>query len=153
MNQDQGTVDSELEDVKESITKINKEKTIDDKKIENVNSEFKSVLIHQSQIAAKKTEFDNKIHELKNKLHAEQLSESQIISQRKDVENKINENKAKNKIRIDVLSSLKQLRQRLESVHSTQQITSSEIRSRITKLSEQRSKIENDISELELILA
>ena len=153
MNQDQGTVDSELEDVKESITKINKEKTIDDKKIENVNSEFKSVLIHQSQIAAKKTEFDNKIQELKNKLYAEQLSESQIISQRKDVENKINENKAKNKIRIDELSSLKQLRQRLESVHSTQQITSSEIRSRITKLSEQRSKIENDISELELILA
>ena len=153
MNQDQGTVDSELEDVKESITKINKEKTTADKKIENVNSELKSVLIHQSQIAAKKTEFDNKIQELKNKLHAEQLLESQIISQRKDVENKINENKEKNKIRIDELSSLKQLRQRLESVHSTQQITSSEIRSRITKLSEQRRKIENDISELELILA
>ena len=153
MNQDQGTVDSELEDAKESITKTNKEKTMSDKKIENINSEIKSVLIHQSQITAKKTEFDNKIQELKNKLHAEQLSESQIISQRKDVENKINENKTKNKIRIDELSSLKQLRQRLESVHSTQQITSSEIRSMITKLSKQRSKIENDISELELILA
>ena len=47
MNQDQGTVDSELEGVKESITKINKEKTTADKKIENVNSDLKSVLIHQ----------------------------------------------------------------------------------------------------------
>ena len=44
MNQDQGTVDSELEDVKESITKINKEKTTADKKIENVNS-FTSIMI------------------------------------------------------------------------------------------------------------
>ena len=66
MNQDQGTVDSELEEVKRSIHELNGKKNVIDKKIESNDSKIKSVLDHQSELAGKKNVIDKKIQTLQN---------------------------------------------------------------------------------------
>ena len=152
MSENQGVVDLELEEVKKSIRKITNQKNGVDKKIEDLNSELTTVLTHQSVIAAKKSEFDGKIQDLKNKLHDVLVSKSQAESQQQNIQNKINNNIAKNKVIVDELSILEQSAHKLTSVSSTRQLTSLEIKSRISKLSNQRTKIAADITELELIL-
>ena len=70
MNQDQGRVDSELEDVKRSILKTRKwGKNLIDKKIESNDSKIESVLDHQSELAGKKNVTDKKIQVLQDELH------------------------------------------------------------------------------------
>ena len=64
MNQDQGKVDSELEEVKRSIHKLNGEKNLMDKKIESNDSKITSVLDHQSELAGKKNVTDKKVQVL-----------------------------------------------------------------------------------------
>ena len=152
MKKNQGVVDKELEGVKESIHKLNSEKNTSDNRIQNIDSKLTTVLQQQSIVAAKKTEIDGKISELKNKQHDEKLSRSQNKSKQKDIQNKINTNIEKNKSRTDTLTKLKEYSQKLDRIVTNRKSTSMEIKSRIQQLSKQRSKIEDDIVELELIL-
>ena len=153
MSENQGQVDLELEEVKKSIQKIDGEKKTSNKKIENLDSQLTTVLAHQSEIAAKKSEIDDKIQGLKNKLHEALVSKSQVESHHQNIQNKINNNIAKKKIVVEELSGLKQVAGRLTSVGTTRQSASLQIKSKISKLSSQRTKIADDIVELELILA
>ena len=150
MNQDQGKVDSELEDVKRSIHKLNGEKNLMDKKIESNDSKINSVLDHQSELAGKKNVTDKKVQVLQDELHNAKIAKSQIASQKNTIENKINDNITKHKNIDNELTNLKRSSDTLS--HATSDKHSRKIESEISKLSEQRKKIENDIMELELIL-
>ena len=150
MNQDQGRVDSELEDVKRSIHKLNGEKNLMDKKIESNDSKIKSVLDHQSELAGKKNVIDKKIQVLQDELHNAKIAKSQTASQKNTIENKINDNISKHKNIDNELTNLKRSSDKLSQATSDKH--SREIESRISKLSEQRKKMENDLVGLELLL-
>ena len=150
MNQDEGRVDSELEDVKRSIHKLNGEKNLMDKKIESNDSKIKYVLDHQSELAAKKNVTDKKIQVLQDELHNAIIVKSQTASQKNTIENKINDNITKHKNIDNELTNLKRSSDKFSQATSDKR--SREIELRISKLSEQRKKMENDLVELELIL-
>ncbi|SVB93025.1 uncharacterized protein METZ01_LOCUS245879, partial [marine metagenome] len=150
MNQDQGRVDSELEDVKRSIHKLNGEKNLMDKKIESNDSKIKSVLDHQSELAGKKNVIDKKIQVLQDELHNAIIVKSQTASQKNTIENKINDNITKHKNIDNELTNLKRSSDKFSQATSDKR--SREIELKISKLSEQRKKMENDLVELELIL-
>jgi chromosome segregation protein len=150
MSQNQGTVDSELEEIKRSIQVINGKKNVTDKKIEHNDSKIKSVLDHQSELAGKKNVIDKKIQILQGELHDTVIAKSQAASQKNTIENKINDNIGKHKVIDNELTNLKQSADTLSKATSDKR--SREIELKISKLSEQREKIENDIAELELIL-
>ena len=150
MNQDQGKVDSEVEDVKRSIHKLNGEKNLMDKKIESNDSKIKFVLDHQSELAGKKNVIDKKIQVLQDELHNAIIVKSQAASQKNTIENKINDNISKHEIIDNELINLKRSSDKLSQATSDKR--SREIELRISKLSEQRKKMENDLVELELIL-
>ena len=150
MSQNQGIVDSELEEVKRTIHELNGKKNVMDKKIESTDSKIESVLDHQSELASKKNVMDKKIQVLQNELHDAEISKSQTTSQKNTIENKINDNTGKHKIIEKELTNLKLSSNKFSQATSDKR--SREIESRISKLSEQRKKIENDLVELELIL-
>jgi len=150
MSQNQGIVDSELEEVKRSIHELNGKKNVIDKKIESTDSKIKSVLDHQSELAGKKNVTDKKVQVLQDELHNAKIAKDQIASQKNTIENKINDNIRKHKLVDNELTNLKRSSDTLS--HATSDKCSRKIESEISKLSEQRKKIENDITELELIL-
>ena len=150
MNQDQGEVDSELEEVKSSIHKLNGEKNLMDEKIESNDSKIESVLGHQSELVAKKNVIDKKIQVLQDELHNAIIAKSQTTSQKNTIENKINDNISRHKIIDNELTNLKRSSDKFSQATSDKR--SREIELKISKLSEQRKKMENDLVELELIL-
>ena len=150
MNQDQGRVDSELEEVKRSIHKLNGEKNLMNKKIESNDSKINSVLGHQSELASKKNVTDKKVQDLQDELHNAKIAKSQIASQKNTIENKINDNISKHEVIDNELTNLKRSSDKLSQATSDKH--SREIESRISKLSEQRKKMENDLVGLELLL-
>jgi len=152
MNQDQGRVDSELEEVKSTILKIKNEKNIIDGKIESNDSEIESVLDSQSELASKKNVVDKKIQVLQDELNNAKLIRSQDKNSQKVIQTKINGNITKQKISDAELTSLKQSSKKLSEATSNKHSASQGIKSKISRLSEQREKMENDITELELIL-
>jgi len=91
MNQSQGRVDLELEEVKKSIQEIKGKQNNINKKIESNDSKIKSVLEHQSELAGKKNVIDKKIQVLQDELHDATIEKSQVTSQANTMENKIND--------------------------------------------------------------
>ena len=152
MSKNQGTVDLELEEVKRSIQEINDEKNIIDKKIESSDSKIKSVLDRQSELAGKKNVTDKKIQVLRDELNDAILTKSQSISQQKNIQSTIDNNIRRKKVIDNELTNLKQFSGKLSKVTSNKHSSSREIELKISKLSEQREKIESDIVELDLIL-
>ena len=150
ISQNQGTVDLELEEVKKSIQEIKGKQNNINKKIESNDSKIKSVLDHQSELAGKKNVIDKKIQVLQDELHDATIEKSQVTSQANTMENKINDNIGRHGVIDNELTNLKRSSDELSKVSSNN--SSSEIEIKISKLSEQRKKIENDIAELELIL-
>ena len=152
MSKNQGSVDLELEEVERSIQEINDEKNVIDKKIESNDSKIKSVLDRQSELAGKKNVIDKKIQDLKDELNDAVLAKSQSESQQKNIQTKIDDNIRKQKVIDNELTNLKQSSGKLSKITSNKHSTSREIELKISKLSEQRVKIEGDIAEFELIL-
>ena len=150
ISQNQGTVDLELEEVKKSIQEIKGKQNNINKKIESNDSKIKSVLDHQSELAGKKNVIDKKIQVLQDELHDATIEKSQVTSQANTMENKINDNIGRHGVIDNELTNLKRSSDELSKVSSNN--SSSEIEIKISKLSEQRKKIENDIDELEKIL-
>jgi len=151
ISQNQGTVDLELEEVKKSIQEIKGKQNNINKKIESNDSKIESVLDHQSELAGKKNVIDKKIQILQDELHDATIEESQVTSQANTMENKINDNIGRHGVIDNELTNLKRSSDELSKVSSNNNKTK-EIEIKILKLSEQRKKIENDITELELIL-
>jgi len=150
ISQNQGTVDLELEEVKKSIQEIKGKQNNINKKIESNDSKIESVLDNQSELAAKKNVIDKKIQVLQDELHNAVIVKSQTASQKNTIENKINDNITKHKNIDNELTNLKRSSGKLSQATSDKR--SREIELRISKLSEQRKKMENDLVELELIL-
>jgi chromosome segregation protein len=77
---------------------------------------------------------------------------SNTITNSNNIQNKINNNTEKHKIRIEELANLQKHSKQLSTVVFNRQSSSSQIKLQISNLSNQRIKIERDISELESIL-
>ena len=152
MSKDEGVVDSKIESIKNSVRKTTQEKNSIKKKIEDTDSALKLVLDHQSEISAQKNKFDKKIQELKDQLHNVTSEKSNTITNSNNIQNKIDNNTKKHKIRIEELTNLQKHSEQLSKVVFNRQSSSSQIKLQISNLSNQRIKIERDISELESIL-
>jgi len=139
MKKNQGVVDKELEEAKENVSELKRQKNTSDKEIQNLDSKLTTVLQQQSIVAAKKTEIDGKISELKNKQHDVTISRSQNKSKQKDIQNKINAYIELYISRTDTLTKLKEYSQKLDRIVTNRKSTSMEIKSRLQQLSKQRS--------------
>ncbi len=137
---------------KESIEKTNKEKEKIYEEIKQLDSQRNDVLQEQSKASQQKLEIDKKIKNLSDQLNSVKLSLSQLESEKTDTENKINTNEAKQQQFVEELQKLENLKLRLESIRSNHQKTIVELKSRIGNLNLKKSKIENDLEELNLIL-
>ncbi|MBT8252118.1 MAG: chromosome segregation protein SMC, partial [Nitrosopumilus sp.] len=137
---------------KESIEKTNKEKEKIYEEIKLLDSQRNDVLQEQSKASQQKLEIDKKIKNLSDQLNSIKLSLSQLESERTDTENKINTNETKRNQFVEELQKLENLKIRLESIKSNHQKTIVELKSRIANLNLKKSKIENDLDELNLIL-
>ena len=54
MKKNQGVVDKELEETKENVSKLKRQKNTSDKKIQNLDSKLTTVLQQQSKSSSKK---------------------------------------------------------------------------------------------------
>ncbi len=145
-------IDTQILKIKESIdeTNVKKDKINDD--MEVVDSQRNKILTEQSEAAAKKSEIDNKIQSLTDQLNSAKLKLSKIQHEKDESEIKIKTNSEKfTDIENDVVK-LTGYRDQLESMVKNHDATIVELKSRIKKLHIRKSKINNDMDELSLIL-
>ena len=145
-------IDTQILKIKDSIeeTNVKKNKINDD--LEIVDSQRNKILTEQSEAAAKKSEIDNKIQSLTDQLNSAKLKLSKIQHEKDESEIKIKTNSEKfTDIESDVVK-LSGYRDQLESMIKNHDATIVELKSRIKKLQTRKSKINNDMDELSLIL-
>ena len=145
-------IDTQILKIKDSIeeTNVKKNKINDD--LEIVDSQRNKILEEQSEAAAKKSEIDNKIQSLTDQLNSAKLKLSKIQHEKDESEIKIKTNSEKfTDIESDVVK-LSGYRDQLESMIKNHDATIVELKSRIKKLQTRKSKINNDMDELSLIL-
>ena len=145
-------LNSQILKIQESIEQTNNKKNQINEDLKLVDSERNKVLVQQSEIAAKKTEIDNKIKTLTSQLNESKLNLSKIQHEKEESENKIKMNSEK---LIDLNSDIEKLigfQKQLKSMIQNHNATISELESRIEKLQKRKSKINNDLDELGLIL-
>ena len=145
-------IDTQILKIKESIeeTNIKKNKVNDD--LEIVDSQRNKILAEQSEAAVKKSEIDNKIQSLTDQLNSAKLKLSKIQHEKDESEIKIKTNSEKfSDIENDV-AKLSGYRDQLDSMMKNHDATIVELKSRIKKLQTRKSKINNDMDELSLIL-
>ena len=145
-------LDSEVSKIKRSIeeTNLKKDKINEDLKL--VDLERNKILLQQSEAASKKTEVDNKIKNLTSQLNETKLNLSKIQHEKDENKTKVEINSSKlDELKID-LEKLSHYKLQLESMIKNHNATISEVKSRILKLQTRKSKINNDLDELGLIL-
>ena len=138
--------------IQESIEEINIKKNQINEDLKLVDSERNKILLQQSEIAAKKTEIDNKIKILTSQLNESKLNLSKIQHEKEESENKIKINTEKLNTLSHDIEKLNGYQQQLESMLKNHNATISELKSRIIKLQKRKSKINDDLDELGLIL-
>lgn len=152
INNTRNNISTQITTIKESIeeTNIKKIKINEDLKI--VDVERQQILSKQSEVATKKSEIDNKIKNLTNQLNDTKLKLSKIQHQKDESEIKIKTNSDKfNELEQDI-EKLSGYNMQLKSMIKNHNATIFELKSRITKLQKRKSKINNDMDELTLIL-
>ena len=145
-------IDTQILKIKDSIeeTNVKKNKINDD--LEIVDSQRNKILAEQSEAAAKKSEIDNKIQSLTDQLNSAKLELSKIQHEKDESEIKIKANSEKfTNIESDVVK-LSGHRDQLKSMMKNHDAAIVELKSRIKKLQKRKSKINNDMDELSLIL-
>lgn len=145
-------IESRILQSQESIheTDIKKKKINDD--LEILDSERSIILTEQSVAASRRSEIDNKIKLLADQLNEAKLKLSKAENEQYESQIKIksNSNKLFN-LDKDIIE-LSALKLRLESMINNHNASISELKSRISKLDSKKSKILNDLDELDLIL-
>ena len=145
-------IDTEIDKIKISLDTITMKKNKVNEDLSLVDSERNDILNQQSEAAAKKSEIDNKIKDLTEQLNGAKLKLSKIQHEREELSTKIDLNSEKlGELESDV-SKLSEYKIRLNSMRKNHQATITELKSRIKKLQTRKSKINNDMDELGLIL-
>jgi len=145
-------INTQILKIKESIgeTDAKKDRIADELKF--VDSQRNKILAEQSEAAAKKSEIDEKIRYLVLQLNSAKLNLSKIQHEKSESKNKIKTNSEKfSEVESDIVK-LTGYGSRLESMTKNHNATIVELKSRIKKLRARKSKISNDMDELELIL-
>ena len=152
INQARTDIDTELEKIKVFIDQINLKKNNINKDLQIIDSQRNKILTEQSQAAAKKSEIDNKIKSLTSQLNDVKLKRSKVLHERDESKIKIDTNTAKLSELKDGIVSLTNYQSKLESMLKNHNATINELKLRIKKLHARKSKIRNDMDELEFIL-
>ena len=152
INQARTGIDTELEKIKVFIDQINLKKNNINKDLQIIDSQRNKILTEQSQAAAKKSEIDNKIKSLTSQLNDVKLKRSKVLHERDESKIKIDTNTTKLSELKDGIVSLTSYQSKLESMLKNHDATIDELKLRIKKLHARKSKIRNDMDELEFIL-
>ena len=145
-------IDTQILKVKESIEETNAKKNKINDDLEAVDSQRNKILAEQSKAAAKKSEIDNKIQSLIDQLNSAKLKLSTIQREKRESENKVKTNSEKLVNTESNVAKLSGYGNQLESMIKNHDATIVELKSRIKKLQTRKSKINNDMDELSLIL-
>ena len=138
--------------IKESIEETNLKKNKINEDIKIVDAQRQKILSEQSEAATKKSEIDKKIKNLTDQLNDTKLKLSKVQHENTESQIKIKTNSDKfNELNLDV-KKLSGYQIQLESMIKNHNATISELKSRINKLQKRKSKINNDLDELSLIL-
>jgi len=146
------SLETQLTPLKESIQKVNTERRILNEELKSINSELKKILMQQSHVANHKNEIDKKIKKLNDKLTSAKIYYGNIVSEISNIQNKINSNSTKNNDYFEEIKKLAMLKLKLESIILNHKNAINELKSRISKFENKKSKIEKDLDELTLIL-
>lgn len=145
-------LNSEVSKIKQSIDDTNLKKNKINEDLKLVDLARNKILLQQSEAASKKTEVDNKIKDLTLQLNETKLHLSKIQHEKDENKTKIEINSSKlDELKID-LEKLSHYKLQLESMINNHNATILELKSRIMKLQTKKSKINNDLDELGLIL-
>ncbi|MBL7002344.1 MAG: AAA family ATPase, partial [Nitrosopumilus sp.] len=145
-------IDTQVLKIKESIEETNLKKNKINKDLELVDIERNQILTEQSDVAAKKSEIDNKIKTLTDQLNESKLKLSKSLNEKEDSQIKIKANSIKFTELEQGLVNLTSSQSKFESMMKNNDSTIAELKSRIAKLQEKKSKIHNDMEEWGLIL-
>ena len=141
-----------IHDIKLSIDETENKKKKINVDLEQIDYERTEILNEQSIAASKKTEIDNKIKELSIKLNDAKLKLSKNEHEKEELEFKIKSNTVKLSNLKNDIEKLTVLQSRLESMIINHKATIKELKIRIDKLNSKKTKINQDIDELNLIL-
>lgn len=145
-------IDTQILKIKESIDETNLKKNKINADLEIIDSQRNKILTEQSEAASRKSEIDNKIKSLTSQLNDAKLKLSKIQNEKEESLIKINANTAKFKELEQDVNQLTGYQSQLESMLNNHNASISELKSRIEKLHDRKSKIHNDMDELGLIL-
>jgi chromosome segregation protein len=145
-------IDAKILKMKESLEDTNIKTNKINKDLEVVDSERHKILSEQSEAASRKSEIDNKIKTLTSQLNEVKLKLSKVQHEQEESEIKVKINSTKfNNLEQDI-TKLSGYQLQIESMTKNHNTTIYELKSRITKLQTRKSKINNDMDELGLIL-
>ena len=145
-------IDAKILKMKESLEDTNIKTNKINKDLEVVDSERHKILSEQSEAASRKSEIDNKIKTLTSQLNEVKLKLSKVQHEQEESEIKVKINSTKfNNLEQDI-TKLSGYQLQIESMTKNHNATIYELKSRITKLQTRKSKINNDMDELGLIL-
>ena len=145
-------IDAEVQKIKASIEETNLKKNKINDDLQVIDSQRNKILAEQSRAAAKKSEIDNKIKTLTGQLNDAKLKLSKILHEKVESKNKIGINTTKLSSLEDDVAALDKYQSQLESMLNNHNASIAELKSRIQKLRARKSKIQNDLDELGLIL-
>ncbi|MCJ8306508.1 MAG: chromosome segregation protein SMC [Nitrosopumilus sp.] len=145
-------MDIKILHMKESLEETNAKTNQINKDLEIVDSERHKILTEQSEAASKKSEIDNKIKTLTSQLNDVKLKLSKVIHEQEESETKVKINSTKFYNLQQDITKLSGYQTQIESLTKNHDATVCELKSRITKLQTRKSKINNDMEELGLIL-
>lgn len=147
-----GDISDKIEQTKQSLDLITARRNKIHDKQEEVDSQRTKILEEQSHAAAKKSQVDQKIRKLNEELNTTKLDLARIKNEKEDTEEKIQSNSAKlDKLKEDI-PLLSDTERRLGTLMKNHKDTISELNARIERLISKKSKITNDLEDLELIL-
>ncbi|MFQ5497153.1 MAG: AAA family ATPase [Nitrosopumilus sp.] len=152
INNARDDIDTQIQKIKNSLEQTNLKKNKINEDMQIIDSERNSILKEQSHAAAKKSEIDNKIKNLTNQLNESKLKLSKVQHEKEESKIKIQINSSKFEELEEDISKLSIYKTQLESMMNNHTASIAELKSRISKLHSRKSKINNDMDELGLIL-
>ncbi len=145
-------IDIKILNMKASLEETNIKTNQINKDLEIVDTKRDKILTEQSETASKKSEIDNKIKTLTSQLNDVKLKLLKVQHEQEESETKVKTNSIKFDNLQQDITKLTGYQTRIESMTKNHNATVSELKSRITKLQTRKSKINNDMDELGLIL-
>ena len=152
INNARKNISTQIIKIKESIEETNLKKNKINEDLKSVDTQRQKILSEQSEAASKKSKIDEKIKNLTGQLNDAKLRLSKVQHDKEESQIKIKTNSDKlHELKLDI-EKLSGYQIQLESMIKNHNATISELKSRITKLQKRKSKINNDLDELSLIL-